>query len=65
MYMNEIITMRLYPDSLRLENIPITNVADPTNPQDVATKAYVDADCGLSVWLKNLVTLTMIILLSL
>ena len=35
--------VRIYPDKLDMLNKPIKNVANPTDPQDAATKAYVDS----------------------
>jgi len=34
--------LRIYPDKLDMLNKPIKNLANPTDPQDAATKAYVD-----------------------
>lgn len=44
--------------SLNLGNKKITNVANPTNPQDVATKAYVLANAGASGANQTLSNLT-------
>jgi hypothetical protein len=41
--------------SLNMNNIPINNVLDPTNPQDAATKNYVDThSSGANTALSNL-----------
>lgn len=35
--------MRIYPDKIDMLNKPVKNLANPTDPQDAATKAYVDS----------------------
>jgi len=35
--------LRIYPNKVDVLNKPIKNVANPTDPQDAATKAYVDS----------------------
>lgn len=37
---------------LILNNNPISNVADPTDPQQVATKSYVDSIAPIPIYLQ-------------